>query len=1001
MENSELPDLTEVERSPAATIDYASVPIRDRLKSKVWEARFSAFEEMLARTDKSLIFDSIACEPNAFLDELTIRGQESALKCITSWVHGLVELSGASVALILGGVLSKYSISSQPRIKDLVAEVFRVVAERFGVMKAASFLIRSLASCAHSLIPDKNAAIPTRHIAKGTLFRQISGCLCVLADLKKVYRDECSFEGALSTCKNLSQMSAIDKQTKEAIVSFLNLFGEADPQSVPVTEETQENKPPTNRVVRGGLGIGLGRHSSLSNSIDSLHGSRSTTAGSPECAGSSNTLRSLLSKEWMETVESGPRWQDRRDSWSSLNAILSKTENSPVTLPEEVLQIMMRTVKNESNVPISVEVLTCASKVVSKQVLGCMIPRLRDKNAPVQKSVFACIVSMLKNRKSLIDQKLIEFELKPVCNIARKEVISLIDQLLPLPGLEAPLLRHLMGPALADSDIPVRDMAIQVCKKILADASTRDDCVLTESVNAIKSVLEELSVARRKVIEEALGMKLTSPCRPQSATSSARRLPLLPQRRPVTAPAQRNVVRSQLRTHLPENLVREMFSPNLATVLSVLSSWSQQTAIPLELMSKWIIQIIEKWREKYQIWVACMDYIEKNFPSEKFIFAILPSFLDYLSCAERSVVPLIHSLISKHMRPESALRLIIGSIGKKTVSKIYPKRESAVIELLIMFVESKPKLKKELVRLVLLTDLNERIRSAIQAVSERDHEVRKFFLLTLKSDLRDSAKLSLHNALVKGTKSPHAPNAFSHCLSQFRDGIKDENLEKVQESCSSILTEIESAECCQAIATSIVETLSSSLQSVLASSNSGIRQAVLTLLHNVTRIPSVWISLSGKTTLKNFLLELLHCVNDKKLRSFEPEIWADLNLSVVHAIANSHRPTAYQVLLDLSEDSALSGLATKCIEKLNRSLPQFLAEDEVKNLRAVLSALREYIRENLDSSENILLNNECIKSCLKSICSVAGLVEVGEFVGLHLGSDLERSIWKQLLKSTE
>jgi hypothetical protein len=272
-------------------------------------------------------------------------------------------------------------------------------------------------------------------------------------------------------------------------------------------------------------------------------------------------------------------------------------------------------------------------------------------------------------------------------------------------------------------------------------------------------------------------------------------------------------------------------------------------------------------------------------------------------------------------------------------------------------------------------------------------------LLALKPHSKDPTKLKLYKSLVRTTADQH-PQSLA-----LRGALKDENSDKVASCCLAIQQMIDDTEM-QPAAESIthlkqvIETVFLCLESVLSCSDSAIRQSILTLLHNMTRAVFLWPQIL-KPSLKKFLRELLSCVNDKKLRSLEPEIWADLNLSLVHAIANSHRPTAYLVLFELiTSDTPLAALAIKCVEKLNRSLPQYLNEAET-NLNALLLAFKSFFRDILttDGGEEALVNNECMQGCLQIICNLAGIVEVGEFVGLHVESARERAVWKRLLKS--
>jgi hypothetical protein len=94
-------------------------------------------------------------------------------------------------------------------------------------------------------------------------------------------------------------------------------------------------------------------------------------------------------------------------------------------------------------------------------------------------------------------------------------------------------------------------------------------------------------------------------------------------------------------------------------------------------------------------------------------------------------------------------------------------------------------------------------------------------------------------------------------------------------------------------------------------------------------------------------------------------------------------------------------LAIRCVEKINRSLPQYLEDPEKgdTNKNALLSSFQRHIHQlALNLGEQAVIEDECVQTCLRGICSVVGLVEVGEFVGLKVGSPEERLLWKKLLK---
>jgi hypothetical protein len=72
------PDLSEgvlVHQEADSLTDYSGLAISARLTSKTWEARASAYEELLIGKDGSILFDMIGWISAVFFDEITVRGQ--------------------------------------------------------------------------------------------------------------------------------------------------------------------------------------------------------------------------------------------------------------------------------------------------------------------------------------------------------------------------------------------------------------------------------------------------------------------------------------------------------------------------------------------------------------------------------------------------------------------------------------------------------------------------------------------------------------------------------------------------------------------------------------------------------------------------------------------------------------------------------------------------------------------------------------------------------------
>ena len=164
-------------------------------------------------------------------------------------------------------------------------------------------------------------------------------------------------------------------------------------------------------------------------------------------------------------------------------------------------------------------------------------------------------------------------------------------------------------------------------------------------------------------------------------------------------------------------------------------------------------------------------------------------------------------------------------------------------------------------------------------------------------------------------------------------------------------------------------------------------------VREISRSRPLWFALPVGV-LKSFLAQLLNLVGFRTFRENCPEFWAELNLSVVHALANSDRLSAYSALLELgADDSPLLPLVLKCADKLNRTLTGFLGEGvgEERNLYLLLSSIKNQVDKHGPSSVAL--------ASIQAVCQIVGTAEVGEFVGLHVTKN--RLWWKQTLKEFE
>ena len=214
------------------------------------------------------------------------------------------------------------------------------------------------------------------------------------------------------------------------------------------------------------------------------------------------------------------------------------------------------------------------------------------------------------------------------------------------------------------------------------------------------------------------------------------------------------------------------------------------------------------------------------------------------------------------------------------------------------------------------------------------------------------------------------------------------------EPCSRIRASLESSASVQD--SRLIEVIAKSVKPVLIGEDPESRKAVLALIHTATRMVSIWETASVRE-MRIFLDEMLIIVDDKSLRENDPEVWSDINLSVVHAVANCKLPTAYAALIEVSGPKArpsIQGLALKCIEKLNKALPEYFEAnrsiDNSATLWPLLGAVLAYI-----VSDSV---TPSIQVSLKGICSAVSALDIGEFLGTTIPDKVRREYLKEVLK---
>ena len=945
MEN--FPDLNTPELASPKPASYLNeIGIEKRLLDRSWETRAGAFEELSSSINKAVLFQLVENSPSVFLEEITVRGQEASLKCLIHWAKGSVSFGPNPEYSFIKSLIRRYSVVNQDKLRSLLMEILYICAERFGTNKIASVLHKAIDECCRELVSPRPKDPASKADSKGLLSRQAAGCIQILSSMTEKQGDVTLMRPSVTRVSEMLGKSGGDRNLREECYSFL-CFVFKNNQDFSIQSlnlpDAQANELRSRLVSPSNIDIDVKPMNVQETRVEE---SMSTCAASPRPVSDVKPLLAILEKS--------AKWSERRDAWIKLRTCVD-------SIDEQVFNVVTRTLKQDINVPITVEACnfvsahlgTLTSQAQRRHLLSVLTTRMKDKSSPVKKVVSDVIVALLKHSPAIADPRWIELDLKPVSTVATSDIINLIDLVLPsLIGGEVKVLEAVVVPAIARSmEGPVRDACILVAKKIIAQ--TAHSGSVHDAIRVIKHGLASLSRPRQEVLERALGFALTA---------DKRRTPVP---RPVSAPA--STVRSsgivfrnrssgsgtdgkwfpyivhtdslamkfigQLRSVFvaskeSESLRELMASSRPMEILKAGRSWLSIVSTntdgwreTIELVFKWIGLTVTVHRDNISVWKSFIELIS----------TILQGAGRDLSRYESTlIVPLLADRLANPLLREKLRSLLLVE-----VSKVSPDYHSLLRQYISKSRNTKAATECE--------DLLRRVPVTNTAVSE------------------------LKEALTAG----EAANVVEACH-------RLESMPAGQDE-------------------SIVEILSGVLPVVLSSTNSEIRQAVLPLLHQLCRKTSVWNRLS-LPPLKAFIGQLLTVVADKNLRHTEPELWAELNLSLVHAIANSQRPTAYTALLALSREGELTKpLIARCIDKINRSL----STESDSRLEPLLKALQNHIHDLLvhNQDEAAIVADECVITCLRGLCAVIDPIEVGEFVGLHVRSPAERLLWKKILKT--
>jgi hypothetical protein len=925
--------------------------LQARIQSKVWEERSGAFEYLLSSANKIDLFDLIDTKPAVFISEQTPRGQELALKCILEWTRGLVGFSGSVELKFMESVILSYGHVCHEKVRSILLSIFDVISDRFGTAKVLSTLSKTLLDASKEALVPKSKDASGKPLSKGLISRQLIGCMQLASLLSDRYKEDMTTESLIPRVAEVVTLTSNDRALRDECYSFLETLLRRNPT---ISIDSLHVPPAQSKELKArmtGPSPSPRGYPLLSEKPDCVRDSLSTSA-SPRPS-DQGVLRELT------TAERSVKWQDRRAAWCNIRSTI---QANPREIPDDVWTLIIKTLKSELNVPITLEVcgtisdspLTNLNPGMGRQILSSLTCRLREKSTPVQRALTEAIIHLVASIPTILDLRWVEVDLKPIISINPRQIVDLTVKTLQHMNyaLELSVLKYVSVPCMCD--MTVRDSAVMLTKRILAQAATSDqDSHLSHCLSELRQGLSSLSAPRRRILEAALGVPIDEPvvnissrsmARPKSAciSSSKGSSCLGSVRRSVSAiPKSARLgdkLHVELRDPLPDRNSAVSFKPDAMSVRRLSSHF--RSALVASIDSERLRQYMfdqKKVSNACRALSAWTDFSKS-----------ISTVLGVTDLLVRWIVVIDSVFDQRVLEPMLGLLESIADGLHETELRI-----------------AVPLLKKR------YESASPSLRSRIMALMDRWKVDSK--ILAGRSSSAEIGELKTSRGV---------------CFDNWTGTA-------IASECNKLMNLIDHGDLHAGKAA--IETLSKNLSKVLVSGEPEPRQTILSLLHKVSRDPRMWSSVPGGV-LRSFLQELLTLVNDKNFRAREPETWAEINLSAVHAIANSDRCIAYGALLRLrSEGTTLQNLVIRCIEKLNRSLSDFLVND--KNMASLLTVLHSYIESLLMAGgEAAVVGNECVMICLQGVCEASSLVEVGEFIGLHVKTPQERLVWKKLLK---
>jgi len=191
-----------------------------------------------------------------------------------------------------------------------------------------------------------------------------------------------------------------------------------------------------------------------------------------------------------------------------------------------------------------------------------------------------------------------------------------------------------------------------------------------------------------------------------------------------------------------------------------------------------------------------------------------------------------------------------------------------------------------------------------------------------------------------------------------------------------------------------VETVVKCVKPVLmAVEDTDSREAVLVLVESMTRNRSLWDSVHERE-MKVFFKELLEILADQRTRQEQPQMWDELNMAIVHVIANAPKTKVLSVLLELLHISGpVQGLVVKCFEKLHKATRQYIELASGDLAQAALWSMLNCYDDQIQLHGKSLLDRQVFVNALNAFLADSDPLDIGMYIAANIPDEKRKLVW--------